>query len=206
MKTIATSRQPAYVNPDAEFDDPESEAEVSSNDAVEGAWGKATANIDISADRCLAFFWHHMNYAGNANFEKDNGRLLKMQVDVPDSHSKFMVVSTKVPFPGVDNRVFSAKRAWRREENGVLVVGFTFKGTCIISPCPAAPPSLTLHRLQRACRASHQGGRAGRGVHTGGYPRILEVHAPRCERVPRNRRLPGDSRRKRPRPGHELVN
>ncbi|GMI29451.1 hypothetical protein TeGR_g13437 [Tetraparma gracilis] len=30
MKTIATSRQPAYVNPDAEFDDPESEAEVSS--------------------------------------------------------------------------------------------------------------------------------------------------------------------------------
>jgi hypothetical protein len=88
----------------------------------------ATANVDVSAERCLAYFWHHINYGGNAAFEKRNGRLLKMQVDVPGSHSKFMVSSTKSPFPGVDGRVFAAKWAWRREAND-FVAGFTFKGT-----------------------------------------------------------------------------
>ncbi|GMI29651.1 hypothetical protein TeGR_g14379 [Tetraparma gracilis] len=72
---------------------------------VEGAWGMATTKIDISADRCLAFFWHHMSHVTNTEFEKKNGGLLKMQVDVPDSHSSFMVASFKIPFPGVDNRL-----------------------------------------------------------------------------------------------------
>ncbi|GMI19237.1 hypothetical protein TeGR_g13668, partial [Tetraparma gracilis] len=100
-----------------------------SDESVEGAWGKATVNIDISADRCLAFFWHHMSSESNAKFEKNNGRLLRMQVDVPDSHTTFTVTSAKSPFPGVDNRVYASKWSWRREENGAFVAGFTFKGS-----------------------------------------------------------------------------
>jgi hypothetical protein len=52
-----------------------------------------------------------------------------MQVDVPGSHSKFMVSSAKSPFPGVDSRVLAAKWAWRRDANDDFVAGFTFKGT-----------------------------------------------------------------------------
>jgi hypothetical protein len=101
----------------------------SAADSVEGAWGMATTDVDISADRCLAFLWHHMSHESNARFdEKNNGRLLKMQVDVPDSHSTFMVMSQKSSFPGVDNRLFASKWVWRRDENGDLVAGFTFKG------------------------------------------------------------------------------
>jgi hypothetical protein len=106
-----------------------SSAGADSDDSVEGAWGKATTNINISADRCLATFWHHMSYSSNAWFEKNNGKLLKMQVDVPDSHSRFIVSSAKMPFPGVDNRVFAARWAWRRDESGGFLAGFTFKGT-----------------------------------------------------------------------------
>ncbi|GMI24816.1 hypothetical protein TeGR_g13144, partial [Tetraparma gracilis] len=64
---------------------------VGADGEVEGAWGKAITNVDVSADRCLAYFWHHMAYESNAEFEKSNGRLMKMQVDVPGSHSTFMV-------------------------------------------------------------------------------------------------------------------
>ncbi|GMI35292.1 hypothetical protein TeGR_g2861 [Tetraparma gracilis] len=95
---------------------------------VEGAWGKATANIDVSADRCLAYFWHHMNYESNSGFEKKNGGLLKMQVEMPGSHSMFAAMSFKVPFPGIDNRVFASRWAWRREKTGDFVAGFTPKG------------------------------------------------------------------------------
>jgi hypothetical protein len=112
-----------------------------SDDEVEGAWGKATTNIDVSADRCLAYLWHHMSYENNADFEKNNGRLLKMQVDVPDSHTTFMVTSGKSPFPGVDSRVYAAKWAWRREKNGTFFAGFTFKGTPHPSPPSSTPPS-----------------------------------------------------------------
>jgi hypothetical protein len=125
-----------------------------SDDSVEGAWGKATANIDISADRCLAYFWHIMNYEGNAAFEKNDGRLLRMQVDVPNSHSMFAVSSLKVPFPGVDNRVLATKWAWRREENNDIVAGFTSsKGMPTLNPRPVVVITLTpcLCRLQRAC-------------------------------------------------------
>jgi hypothetical protein len=40
-----------------------------------------------------------------------------------------MVTSAKMPFPGVDNRLFAARWAWRREANGDFVAGFTPKGT-----------------------------------------------------------------------------
>ncbi|GMI38047.1 hypothetical protein TeGR_g2496 [Tetraparma gracilis] len=106
-----------------------SSAGSNSDDEVEGAWGKATTNVDTSADRCLAYYWHHMSYVGNTRFEKNNGRLLKMQVDVPNSHSTFMVTSGKSPFPGVDDRVLAARWAWRREKNGDFVAGFTYKGS-----------------------------------------------------------------------------
>jgi hypothetical protein len=71
-----------------------------------------------------------MSYGGAAKFEKKNGKLLMMQVDVPDSHSTFMVSSGKSPFPGVDSRVFTTRWVWRRDkEDGTFVAGFTFKGT-----------------------------------------------------------------------------
>ncbi|GMI23740.1 hypothetical protein TeGR_g15203 [Tetraparma gracilis] len=62
-----------------------SSADAKSSGEVEGAWGKATANIDVSADRCLANFWHSMDYESNAEFEKNNGRLLKMGVEIVDA-------------------------------------------------------------------------------------------------------------------------
>jgi hypothetical protein len=109
--------------------------DTNSDDSVEGAWGKATATIDVAADRCLAYFWHHMSYESTARFERDHGKLLRMQVDVPGSHSSFTVTSGRSKFPGVDSRVLPTKWAWRREENGTLVVGFTFKGTRERSDC-----------------------------------------------------------------------
>jgi hypothetical protein len=124
-RTISSTKSPVGANTD---------------DFVEGAWGKATTNIDVSANRCLAFFWHSMSYEGNSWFEKNHGRLLKMQVDVPDSHSMFTVNSIKIPFPGVNNRILAAKWAWRREENGVFVAGFASKGTPL--PPSFLPPLL----------------------------------------------------------------
>jgi hypothetical protein len=103
-------------------------AGANSDDSVEGAWGKATANVDISADRCLAYMWH-CSYAGNIAFEKKNGKLPKMQIDEPNSHSMFIVNSIKIPFPGIDSRVFVTKWVWRRERNGTFVAAFTSKGT-----------------------------------------------------------------------------
>jgi hypothetical protein len=114
---------------------------VGADGEVEGAWGKATTNVDVSADRCLAYFWHHMTYESNAEFEKTNGKLMKMQVDVPGSHSTFMITSQKSPFPGVDSRVYAAKWAWRREEDG-FVAGFTSKGTRPPLPPSTSPPFL----------------------------------------------------------------
>jgi hypothetical protein len=112
------------------------------DDSVEGAWGKATANIDISADRCLAYLWHHMSYEGIAGFEKKNGRLLRMQADVPGSHSMFSVTSAKSPFPGIDGRIYATKWAWRRDKKD-LVAGFTFKGAPLPPRPSPTPPPLT---------------------------------------------------------------
>jgi hypothetical protein len=185
-----------------------SSADADSDGEVEGAWGKATTNIDISADRCLAYFWHHMNYGGNARFETKNGQLLRMQVDEPDCHTTFIVTSLKMPFPGVHNRVFPTKWVWRREKSGTLVAGLTFKGTRPPSPCPAPPsPShliSSLPRIQRVHRAGHRGRRAGRRLHAGHHQGLFEVQAPRRQRVPCDLRLPDDSGWKSPCPGHEL--
>ncbi|GMI24556.1 hypothetical protein TeGR_g3140 [Tetraparma gracilis] len=106
-----------------------SSAGADSDKTMEGAWGKAITTVDTSAVCCLAYFWHFMGNSGNARFEKKNGRLLKMQVDVPDSHTTFIVTSAKMPFPGVDNRIFPARWAWRREQSGDFVAGFTYKGS-----------------------------------------------------------------------------
>jgi hypothetical protein len=122
---------------------------------VEGAWGMATANIDISADRCLAYTWHHMSYEGNTQFEKRNGRLMKMQVDVADSHSRFMISSLMIPFPGVDHRVYPARWAWRREENGAFVAGFTFKGAPRASEASAKEERVAQFLILRARPAPH---------------------------------------------------
>jgi hypothetical protein len=104
------------------------EGEAGLSTGVEGAWGKATTNIDVSADRCLAYFWNHMSFESNARFQEKNGRLLKMLVVEPDSHSMFTVTSLKMGFPGVSNRVFPTRWQWRLEENDDFVAGFTFKG------------------------------------------------------------------------------
>jgi hypothetical protein len=122
-----------------------------SDNSVEGAWGKAITNIDVSADRCLAYMWNSVSYERNSSFEKKNGRLLKMQVTVPGGHSAFVVTSQKSPLPGVDSRIYAAKWAWRRFKNGDFVAGFTPKGA---PPPPLAQPppplSPTLRRVQRA--------------------------------------------------------
>jgi hypothetical protein len=179
---------------------------ANSDDEVEGAWGKATAIIDVSADHCLAFFWHHMSYEGNSNFEKKNGRLLRTQVDVPNSNSTFMVTALKSPFPGVDSRIFAPRWAWRREKDGDLVAGFSYKGTPTVpSSIPLPPLSHPFpRRLQRIRRAGHQGRRAGGRLHAGPSSGLLAVHAPPPQLLPRNFRLPDDCGREHPRPGHEL--
>jgi hypothetical protein len=121
----------------------------------------ATANIDISADRCLAYFWHFMAYVSNKRAEMDHGSILRMQVKVPGSHSMYTVAPARMPFPGVDNRVFPARWAWRREKNETFVLGFTFKGKRQRlqrhqrGTSPPPPPSLALTHLSRAGSNEH---------------------------------------------------
>jgi hypothetical protein len=153
-RTISSTKSPVGANTD---------------DFVEGAWGKATTNVDISAERCLAYFWHHMNYEGNAAFEKDNGRLLKMQVDVPDSHTMVIANSTKSPFPGVDSRVYSSTWAWRREEDGGFVAGITSKSTLPHAnprpthPHPNSRPAGTNEYVERAIEEDERAAGCTRG-------------------------------------------
>jgi hypothetical protein len=150
-----------------------SAAAVPKDGQLEGAWGMATANLDVAADRALAYTWHTMSNHRNTQFEKSiSYKLVKMQVDVPGSHSTFTVTSQRLPFPGVKNRIFSAKWAWRREEDGTFVAGFTHKGKKPRPhpPPPETPPLTLFARAQAPTRPSSghsrkmSGRRAARGA------------------------------------------
>ena len=56
--------------------------------------------------------------------ERDNGKLLKMELDVPGTRSKFMVTSMKMP-GAISNRVFANWWTWAMEQNGNLIAAFT---------------------------------------------------------------------------------
>jgi hypothetical protein len=105
---------------------------------VDAAWGKAVCSFDVSAEKALAYNWHHMSYERNGIATQANGGLLRMQVEggtdiwggdeglQDEQHTRFFASSAKSP-PGIDDRVFEARWAWRRDEGGGYVAGFTYK-------------------------------------------------------------------------------
>jgi hypothetical protein len=87
----------------------------------ESAWGKAEGDVDVSAARVLAYLWHHMCYERTK--PKATNDLLHLAVDVPNSHSMFQVVESKIPL--ATNRVFACMWSWHREANDNFVVALT---------------------------------------------------------------------------------
>jgi hypothetical protein len=85
------------------------------------AWGKAEAEVDVSAARVLAYMWHYMSYESTK--PKVTNDLLYMAVDVPNSHSMFQLIEVTIPL--ATNRVFACKWTWRREASGDFVVALT---------------------------------------------------------------------------------
>ena len=87
----------------------------------ESAWGKAEGDVDVSAARVLAYLWHLMSYERTK--PKATNDLLHLAVDVPNSHSMFQVVESKIPL--ATNRVFACMWSWHREANDNFVVALT---------------------------------------------------------------------------------
>jgi hypothetical protein len=84
------------------------------------AWGKAIATIDTSADRVFAFLWFLMSNERNLEHLSWAGDLLKMELDVPNSRSKFQIAALKLP-GGISNRIYANWWAWRKEEDGTFI-------------------------------------------------------------------------------------
>ncbi|GMI53113.1 hypothetical protein TeGR_g14713 [Tetraparma gracilis] len=59
-----------------------------------------------------------------SSHERNNGKLLRLELDIPGTWSKFMVASTKMP-GGISNRVFANWWTWAKEQNGDIVAAFT---------------------------------------------------------------------------------
>jgi hypothetical protein len=62
--------------------------------------------VDAGAPAVLAWLWHSFTYERNLEYQRDNGNLLRMELDVPGTRSKFMVASMKMP-GAISNRVFA---------------------------------------------------------------------------------------------------
>ncbi|GMI22423.1 hypothetical protein TeGR_g13348, partial [Tetraparma gracilis] len=87
-------------------------------------WGKAEGVVDASAPDVLAWLWYLCTHERNLDHERNNGNLLRMELDVPGTRSKFMMTSMKMP-GAISNRVFANWWTWAKEKNGDLVAAFT---------------------------------------------------------------------------------
>jgi hypothetical protein len=89
-------------------------------------WGKAVGVVDASAPYVLAWLWHLCTNERNLNYERRNGKLTKIELDVPGTRSKFTVLTIKmsgtVP---LSNRLFANWWTWAEEQNGDLITAFT---------------------------------------------------------------------------------
>ncbi|GMI27772.1 hypothetical protein TeGR_g9671, partial [Tetraparma gracilis] len=85
---------------------------------------KAEGVVDASAPDVLAWLWHNCTHKRNLEHERKNGNLLKMELDVSGTRSKFMVGTRKMP-GAISNRVFANWWTWAKEQNGDLVAAFT---------------------------------------------------------------------------------
>ncbi|GMI29077.1 hypothetical protein TeGR_g11360 [Tetraparma gracilis] len=92
-------------------------------DEDSNTWGKAEGVVDASAPDVLAWLWHFCTHERNLQHER-NGKLLRMELGVPGTRSKFMVSSQKMP-GAISNRVFANWWTWAEEQNGDLVAAFT---------------------------------------------------------------------------------
>ena len=93
-------------------------------DEDSNTWGKAEGVVDASAPYVLAWLLHSRTHERNLKHERDNWNLLKMELDVPGTRSKFMVYTMKMP-GAISNRVFAQWWTWAKEQNGDLVAAFT---------------------------------------------------------------------------------
>ncbi|GMI42593.1 hypothetical protein TeGR_g11447 [Tetraparma gracilis] len=93
-------------------------------DSDANTWGKAHGTVDASAPDVLAWLWHSCTHERNLEYEKKNGNLLKMELDVPGTRSKFMVGSRKM-LGAISNRVFASWWTWAKDQNGDLIAAFT---------------------------------------------------------------------------------
>jgi hypothetical protein len=95
--------------------------------------------VDASAPDVLAWLWHNCTYERNLDHERKDGNLLKMELDIPGTRSKFMVVSTKMP-GAIRNRVIAMWWTWAKEHNGDLIAAFTPHEGEPPPPCPTPTP------------------------------------------------------------------
>ncbi|GMI28476.1 hypothetical protein TeGR_g12203 [Tetraparma gracilis] len=93
-------------------------------DEDSNTWGKAEGVVDASAPDVLAWLWHLCTHERNLRHERKNGNLLKMELDVPGTRSKFMVASTKMP-GAISNRVTAMWWTWAKDQNGDLIAAFS---------------------------------------------------------------------------------
>ncbi|GMI27852.1 hypothetical protein TeGR_g10416 [Tetraparma gracilis] len=93
-------------------------------DEDSNTWGKAEGVVDVSAPDVLAWLWYSCTHERSLKYERKNGNLLKTELDVPGTRSKFIVVSMKMP-RAISNRVFANWWTWAKEQNGDLIAAFT---------------------------------------------------------------------------------
>jgi len=86
------------------------------------AWGRASATIDASAEKVVAWFWDYCSnerIATVRNFEKNPRELIK---SVSDNHNIFSTVKT-MPWPS-RTRQFVFENTWMKREDGSFVYAF----------------------------------------------------------------------------------
>jgi hypothetical protein len=81
------------------------------------------ADVDISAARVVAWMWHSMSYKRNAVHVRGNGDLMKLNVDVPNTHSAFQIMETSIP--AASNRAWACLWTWRRRSNDDFELALT---------------------------------------------------------------------------------
>ena len=108
-------------------------------DEDSNTWGKAEGVVDASAPDVLAWLWHSCTHERNLEHERKYGNLLKMELDVPGTRSKFMVTSMKMP-GAISNRVFANWWTWAMEQNGNLIAAFSSLESELSHPHPTSTP------------------------------------------------------------------
>ena len=95
--------------------------------------------MDASAPDVLAWLWHSCTHERNLQHVRNAGNLLKMELDVPGTRSKFMVTSMKMP-GAISNRVFANWWTWAMEQNGNLIAAFSSLESELSHPHPTSTP------------------------------------------------------------------